>query len=319
MKTKTIMVMLLLAGAANAQRQALDRSLWPFCRVAVGDYRGSGTLVDVNDQFGLVITNNHVVRDGGLIRCRFLNGESYQGELISANGPEDLAAIKIRKPVGIRPIALASFSGAQQIYTINGFGRGLFLQQSGELCAIDQRPNGAQYDCVRLACYARSGDSGGAVMDQAGKMVGVLWGCASDGTYATCGKPLTSFLSRLTRCEGGQCWRPSAGFSPGGRVVFDSPQQPKASPVETAPQQIENAKTDKAIEVLQARLEALQLAIDRMDVSPQLAQIEAELAELAPLKNRRVVLISEDGSVSADAVYKPDEPIAIRSVYKARQ
>jgi hypothetical protein len=56
---------------------------------------------------------------------------------------------------------------------------------------------GAMHPSVTIAGAVRPGDSGGAVLDRRGQLVGVVWGQRDCQTYATCGRPVREFLNRV--------------------------------------------------------------------------------------------------------------------------
>ena len=68
---------------------------------------GSGTLIDVRDNFGLVITNWHVVRDAtGTIEVVFPGGFTSKARALKVDADWDLAALVIWQPP-IEPVSIA--------------------------------------------------------------------------------------------------------------------------------------------------------------------------------------------------------------------
>jgi S1-C subfamily serine protease len=60
---------------------------------------GSGTLVDVRDKFGMVITNWHVVRDAqGDVEVLFPDGFRSKARALKVDADWDLAALVIWRP-----------------------------------------------------------------------------------------------------------------------------------------------------------------------------------------------------------------------------
>ena len=73
---------------------------------------GSGTLVDVRDQFGLVVTNWHVVRDSqGTVEVVFPDGFRSHARPLKVDSDWDLAALVIWRPP-IEPVNVADAAAA---------------------------------------------------------------------------------------------------------------------------------------------------------------------------------------------------------------
>src|SRR5947208_8330880 len=69
---------------------------------------GSGTLVGVNKDRGLVITNWHVVRDGtGLVEVVFPDGFRSNAKPLKVDSDWDLAALVIWRPK-VEPVKIAT-------------------------------------------------------------------------------------------------------------------------------------------------------------------------------------------------------------------
>jgi serine protease Do len=163
-------------------------------RVVAADFAGaslgSGTLVDANDEHGLVITNWHVVRDApGNVIVVFPDGFQSLGRVLRMDANWDLAAILINKPRAA-PVRLAA--KAPQIgetLTIAGYGGGSYRAVSGPctqyLSPSVQHPQ----ELVELAASARQGDSGGPIFNGRGELAGVLFGEGGGRTTgAYCGR-----------------------------------------------------------------------------------------------------------------------------------
>src|SRR5262245_5211408 len=66
---------------------------------------GSGFVYDTD---GHIVTNQHVVGDGGEIKVKFWNGDTYSATLVDSDRSTDLAVIKVDAPASVlHPIALA--------------------------------------------------------------------------------------------------------------------------------------------------------------------------------------------------------------------
>ncbi len=151
---------------------------------------GSGTLVDANDQYGLVITNWHVVRDAvGPIEVLFPDGFHSLAQVVRTDREWDLAALLIWKPP-VQPVPISSTAPRPgDPLAIAGYGSGNYLMQSG-LCTEYLAPApGRPLEIVELSAAARHGDSGGPILNSRGELAGVLFGEGggrTDGSY--CGR-----------------------------------------------------------------------------------------------------------------------------------
>ena len=69
---------------------------------------GSGTLVAVNDTYGLVVTNWHVVRDAAApVWVAFPNGFRSAATILKTDRDWDLAALAVWRP-NVTPLPLAT-------------------------------------------------------------------------------------------------------------------------------------------------------------------------------------------------------------------
>jgi S1-C subfamily serine protease len=157
---------------------------------------GSGTLVDVNENHGLVITNWHVVRDAPAnVIVVFPDGFQSLGRVLRMDSNWDLAAILINKP-NAAPVRVAR--DAPRIgepLTIAGYGSGSYRSVSGECTQYLAPSLEHPYELVELAASARQGDSGGPILNSRGELAGVLFGEGGGRTTgAYCGR-VHSFLT----------------------------------------------------------------------------------------------------------------------------
>jgi hypothetical protein len=138
---------------------------------------GSGTLVDVNDQYGLVVTNWHVVRDAtGEITVVFPDGFRSGGRVLKTDRDWDLAAVSVWKP-RVAPVPLATVAPRPgDLLTIAGYGSGLYRAATGRCTQYVSPGNHLPYEMVEVSAAARQGDSGGPIFNSQGQLAGVLFG-----------------------------------------------------------------------------------------------------------------------------------------------
>ncbi len=183
--------------ALDSQHSTLDSSA--HCRIHVGDGTvGSGTLISKNDETGLVLTCSHLFDAAtSSIIVEFPNGRRFGGRLIDRDPANDLAAVLIQRP-DTEPLSVDDGEPTGVLTACGYGGNGNFRPASGPISGAVQAV-GATFPSLKIASAVRPGDSGGGVLDRAGRLVGVVWGCRDGETYLTCGRPLREFLIRVLR------------------------------------------------------------------------------------------------------------------------
>lgn len=138
---------------------------------------GSGTLVDVNDKYGLVLTNWHVVKDAaGNVIVSFPDGFQTPGYVVKTDRDWDLAAVAIWRPQA-KPVPIAGAVPQRgEPLTIAGYGSGNYRAQSGRCTQYLAPGPNMPYDIVEVSAAARHGDSGGPILNSRGELAGVLFG-----------------------------------------------------------------------------------------------------------------------------------------------
>jgi hypothetical protein len=136
---------------------------------------GSGTLVAKDeDGRGLIVTNRHVISDGGRIEVHWPTGEQTAGTVEAiGGGNDDLAAVFTDVPDGIEPLPVRDDEpAADETLWMAGYGGSSerFAYGPGSYRAVDD------VNAEIHGTYARHGDSGGPIVDADGQVAGVLWG-----------------------------------------------------------------------------------------------------------------------------------------------
>ncbi len=149
---------------------------------------GSGTLVDVRDKHGLVVTNWHVVRDAaGEITVVFPDGFSSAARVLKVDSNWDLAALVIWRP-SVQPVPVATIAPRPgDVLSIAGYGSGSYRAVTGRCTQYVAPGTNQPYEMVELSAQARQGDSGGPIFNDRGELAGVLFGASrgsTSGSYA---------------------------------------------------------------------------------------------------------------------------------------
>jgi len=159
---------------------------------------GSGTLIDSRGQFGLVVTNWHVVRDAaGQISVEFPDGFKSPAQVVKTDKDWDLAALSIYRPrTKPLPVTSAAPQPGDEL-VIAGYGSGAWRMTSGR-CTQYLAP-GVEFphELVELAAEARQGDSGGPILNQRGELAGVLFGSGPGYTSGSYGGRVLKFLATV--------------------------------------------------------------------------------------------------------------------------
>jgi S1-C subfamily serine protease len=159
---------------------------------------GSGTLVDVREQYGLVVTNWHVVRDSqGIVEVVFPSGFRSHARPLKVDSNWDLAALVIWRPP-IEPVKITSQPPRPgDLLTIHGYGRGQYRIATGRCTAYYAPHRNFPMEMVELDVEARQGDSGGPILNQRGEIAGVLFGAAQGTTLGSFAPRVSNFLASL--------------------------------------------------------------------------------------------------------------------------
>jgi hypothetical protein len=241
----------------------LARSLAHVRIVASDGVSGSGTLILRNEKFGLVLTCSHLF-DGtpGRVVIEFADGQRFDGRLVERDTVHDLAALLIRRP-SIEPIALDR-DDPDGVLSSCGYGpEGAFRTIQGSVVG-SAMGKGASFASVVISGEVRPGDSGGAVLNAAGRLVGVVWGKVNGETYAMCGKPVREFVKRIwdraVASKTSPATLPGEPALPGGpvreshRPNFDL--QAWISEIESRIKALDEKKQDKGEYALRSELDA---------------------------------------------------------------
>jgi len=189
------------APRAGVQRR-LDRPHPAVARIVVPEEGatsyGSGTLIDVREEFGLVITNWHVVRDAtGTIEVLFPDGFTSQARALKVDADWDLAALIVWRP-RVEPVSIAARAPRPgDPLTICGYGQGNYRALTGRCTQYYAPRQDFPRHMVELDVEARQGDSGGPIFNEQGDLAGVLFGAGQGTTLGSFGGRVGAFLATL--------------------------------------------------------------------------------------------------------------------------
>jgi len=145
---------------------------------------GSGFVWDTG---GHIITNNHVIESGEVIRVSFADGRSVLAELVGADAASDLAVLKVNLPAnGLVPISISDSTNVKVGQIAVAIGNPFQLESSmttgivsgigRSLPLISTDGSGLYYsipDVIQTDAAINPGNSGGVLVDISGGLIGV--------------------------------------------------------------------------------------------------------------------------------------------------
>ena len=182
------------SGSTNLDINAITRKVSPavvdintVIQTASGSAAAAGTGLIITSS-GDVLTNNHVVEGSVSVKVT-IQGKSgtYPATVLGVDPTDDIAVIHINGVSGLPTVTIADSSTVQVGDTIYALGNALGLGGAprvtkGSVTALDQTitasDNGAQAEqltgMIQSDAEISPGDSGGALVNSAGQVVGVI-------------------------------------------------------------------------------------------------------------------------------------------------
>lgn len=145
------------------------------------DIRGGVGSGFVFDKKGHIITNAHVVKDANKLVVTFLDGRSYNAEIIGIDEYTDLAVIKVNADLALlHPLLIGDSSNLKVGEGIAAIGNPFGLSGSMTSGIVSQigrlLPTDNQYsipDVIQTDAAINPGNSGGPLLNMRGEIVGI--------------------------------------------------------------------------------------------------------------------------------------------------
>ncbi len=140
--------------------------------------QGSGFIFD---EAGHIVTNQHVVEGASSITVRFWDGSTRRARLVGTDPSTDLAVIDVNTPASfLAPLRLGDSSGVDVGEGVIALGSPFGLEgtvTSGIVSALHRQmtaPNNFTInDSIQTDAAINHGNSGGPLLDQQGRVIGV--------------------------------------------------------------------------------------------------------------------------------------------------
>lgn len=182
-----------------------------------GSSTGAGVIITSG---GEIVTNNHVVSGASSIKVRTSDGKQYAAEVVGTDSSKDLALIKLKDASGLKPAALGNSDGVQVGDSVVAIGSPEGLTgtvTSGIVSALnrdvtvstgenqgqgqgdgqwpfefggrefngDTGSSTTTYKAIQTDASLNPGNSGGALIDGAGNIIGINSAMYSSGSNAS--------------------------------------------------------------------------------------------------------------------------------------
>ncbi|MCC8131353.1 MAG: trypsin-like peptidase domain-containing protein [Ruminococcus sp.] len=137
---------------------------------------GSGFIISSD---GYILTNYHVVEDSSSITVSLYNDESYSATLVGYDESNDIAVLKIEAE-GLSTVTLGDSDalnvGDSVVAIGNPLGELTFSLTAGVVSALNRSvtlSTGTTMELIQTDCAINSGNSGGALFNMYGEVVGI--------------------------------------------------------------------------------------------------------------------------------------------------
>ena len=137
---------------------------------------GSGFIITED---GYIVTNYHVIDGANKVKVTTYDNTSYDAEIVGSDESNDIAVLKI-DATGLEAVTLGdseALSVGDNVVAIgNPLGELTFTLTSGVVSAMDRQittSNSVMMNLIQTDCAINSGNSGGALFNMYGEVVGV--------------------------------------------------------------------------------------------------------------------------------------------------
>jgi putative serine protease PepD len=172
-------------GVVEVTARSTSGSQFPFGHSQESVGQGSGFVYDTS---GHVVTNEHVVDGASSVTVKFASGKSYSAKVVGTDSSTDVAVLKVNAPSSaLHPLTLADSDAVSVGDGVVAIGSPFGLENSvtsGIVSALHRSidsPNGFSIpDAIQTDAPINHGNSGGALLDASGHVIGITSQIESD-------------------------------------------------------------------------------------------------------------------------------------------
>ena len=128
---------------------------------------------------GYILTNYHVISGASSVTVTMYDGSTYDAVIVGYDASNDIAVLKI-EATGLTPVILGDSDtinvGDTVVAIGNPLGELTFSLTSGVVSALDREvtfSDGTRMDLIQTDCAINSGNSGGALFNLYGEVIGI--------------------------------------------------------------------------------------------------------------------------------------------------
>lgn len=136
--------------------------------------RGSGFIINPD---GLIVTNNHVVKDAHRITVTMDDGQTLPAKVVGTDPKTDIALLKIDAQKALPYVELGNSANAQPGEWVIAIGNPFGLSETvtaGIVSAVGRNIGAGPYDqFIQVDAPINEGNSGGPLLTQDGKVIGM--------------------------------------------------------------------------------------------------------------------------------------------------
>jgi len=162
---------------------AVTTNFWGYQTTSAAS--GSGFILSAD---GYILTNYHVIEDSESITVTLFDGTAYEAGLVGFDESNDVAVLKVDAK-GLSPVILGSSEsllvGDSVVAIGNPLGELTFSLTVGVVSALDRDitlSSGGSMNLIQTDCAINSGNSGGALFNLYGEVIGITNAKYSSGS-----------------------------------------------------------------------------------------------------------------------------------------
>jgi len=136
--------------------------------------RGAGVIID---ESGLIVTNLHTIRGSEKIIVTLFDQNELEAEIMQMLPKRDLALLKITPSSSLVPIEFSKFDQVKLGDSVINVGHSKLLKKTisgGRITRLGTTNEGGTIEFIQVNINLYKGDSGGPLLDQEGRLVGMM-------------------------------------------------------------------------------------------------------------------------------------------------